>query len=314
MTRDEHRRQGRGAQLLLALLATIGISLPLCAAAEKVAITFDDLPLNGELPPNTTRTQLVGRVVALLKQHKVPTVYGFVNAKRFEGIQDGAEALKLWVAAGELVGNHTYSHSDLNDESSQAFLSDVYGNEPVLELLSKGYDWRWFRYPFLHEGDTLDKRRSVRTGLRERGYRIAQVTLDYEDYLWNSPYARCLGKADTASVRWLRSTYLKLAAAYIDAGRQTARLVFGRDIHHVLLLHLGAFSDNILPDVLTLLQQKGFELVTLEEAEKDPAYESDPDAPSRYDGTLLEQWMEARKIKYPPVPAKPYKELENVCR
>jgi peptidoglycan-N-acetylglucosamine deacetylase len=309
-----HRARRLAAQLIWGLLVAIGISLPASASAENVAITFDDLPLNGTLPANTTRTQIAQRVLTILKQHQVPPVYGFVNARRFEGSQDGAEALKLWVAAGEHVGNHTYSHPDFNEESSELFLSDVYRNEPVLELLSQGDEWRWFRYPFLHEGDTLAKRRSVRAGLSERGYRIAQVTLDYEDYLWNSPYARCLGKADSASIRQLRSTYLMMASAYIDAGRQTARLVFGRDINHVLLLHLGAFSDNILPDVLALLQRKGFKLVTLEEAQKDPAYESDPDAPSRYGGTLLEQWMEARRIKYPAVPAKPYKELENVCR
>jgi len=309
-----YRGRGFATQLLWGLLAASGISLPLSASAEDVAITFDDLPLNGVLPPNTTRTQIVQRVVTILKQHQVPPVYGFVNAKRLEGIQDGAEALKAWVAAGEHVGNHSYSHPDLNAESGELFLSDVYLNEPVLELLSKGDEWRWFRYPFLHEGDTLDKRRSVRAGLRGRGYRIAQVTLDYEDYLWNSPYARCSGKADSASIRWLRSTYLMMAAAYIDASQRTARLVFGRDISHVLLLHLGAFSESILPDVLALLQQKRLRLVTLEEAQKDPAYQSDPDAPSSYGGTLLEQWMAARRMKYPAVPPKPYKELENVCR
>jgi peptidoglycan/xylan/chitin deacetylase (PgdA/CDA1 family) len=266
------------------------------------------------LPTNTTRVQLVQRVLSILKREQTPAAYGFINAKRLEGTQDGAEALKLWVAAGEPVGNHTYSHIDLNKESSEQFLSDVYLNEPVLELLKRGDEGRWFRYPFLREGDTLDKRRSVRAGLRERGYQIAQVTLDYEDYLWNSPYARCLDKADLTSVRWLRSSYLTMASEYIDASRQTARLLFGRDISHVLLLHLGAFSDNILPDLLALLRQKGFKLVTLEEAEKDSAYQADPDAPSRYGGTMLEQWMDVRKMKYPTVPAKPYKELENVCQ
>lgn len=312
---SSERAHRRGVQQLLwGLLATIGISLPLLASSEKVAITFDDLPLNGTLPPNMTRTQLVQRVLTILKRQQVPPVYGFVNAKRFEGSQDGAEALKRWIAGGEHVGNHTYSHPDLNKESSELFLSDVSMNEPVLELLSNGDDWRWFRYPFLREGDTLDKRRSVRLSLREHGYRIAQVTLDYEDYLWNSPYARCLGKADSASVRRLRSTYLMMASAYIDGNRQMAQLVFGHDISHVLLLHLGAFTDNILPDVLALLRQKGLRLVTLEEAEKDPAYQSDPDAPSRYGGTLLEQWMDVRKIKYPALPPKPYKELESICR
>lgn len=244
----------------------------------------------------------------------MPQVYGFVNAKRFEGNQDGADALKLWVAAGERLGNHTYSHPDLNKETSGLLLSDVYQNEPVLELLSTPDQWRWFRYPFLREGDTLDKRRSVRDALRVHGYRIAQVTLDYEDYLWNSPYAQCVGNHDANSVRRLRSSYLAVAADYIDADRQMARLVFGRDVSHVLLLHLGAFSDDILPDLLILLSHKGFRLVTLEEAEQDPVYQSDPDAASRFGGTLLEQWMGVGRIKYPSVPAKPYKELEATCR
>ena len=287
--------------------------MPSCALAEPVALTFDDLPLNGELPPGTTRVQLTGKVLSILDKHHVPPVYGFVNAKRFEGSQDGADAMKAWVAAGELVGNHTYSHSDLNAETSEAFLADVYQNEPVLELLSKGDDWRWFRYPYLREGDTLEKRRSVRAALLGRGYRIAQVTLDYEDYLWNTPYARCVARGDQDAVRRLRSTYLATAAAYIDADREMARLVFDRDISHVLLLHLGAFSEAILPDLLELLRQKGFKLVTLEEAERDPVYQLDPDAasPSR---SLLEQWMDVRGIKYPPVTAKPYKELEAICR
>jgi len=297
----------------MAVAVLLGIALPALAQADNLAITFDDLPLNGTLPPGVTRTELVRRVLTILKQHHVPQVYGFVNGKRFEGSQDGADALKLWVAGGERVGNHTYSHPDLNKEASELFLADVLQNEPVLELLSTGEDWRWFRYPFLREGDTLDKRRGVRAALKEHGYRIAQVTLDYEDYLWNSPYARCLANHDEKSVSSLRSSYLMMAAEYIDADRQMARLVLGRDSSHVLLLHLGAFSDYILPDLLTLLREKGFRLVTLEEAQQDPVFRSDPDAASRNGGTLLEQWMDARAIEYPAVTPKPYKALAAIC-
>jgi hypothetical protein len=53
--------------------------------------------------------------------------------------------------------------------------------------------------------------------------------------------------------------------------------------------------------------------VTLEEAQSDPAYDPDPDAGSKYGGTLLEQWMDARKIKYPPVTQKPYQQIQDVC-
>ena len=283
--------------------------------SQGVAVTFDDLPLNGELPPGVSRAQITKDVVALLKQRHVPQVFGFVNAKKLEDSPDGAEALKLWVAAGERVGNHTYSHLDLHQNTPEAFERDLSQNEPVLELLSDHADWRWLRYPFLREGDTIEKRHAVRSYLHDHAYKIAEVTIDYEDYLWNTAYAHCAAKQDQRSMEWLTTNYLSIASDYIDGDRAMARLVYGHDINHVLLLHLGAFSSAILPQLFDLLQQKGLRLMTLEEAQSDPAYQVDPDAPtSRFGGSLLEQLMDARKIPYPKLPAKPYKELASICR
>ncbi len=296
----------------LALAALVAFSRD--GLAETVAITFDDLPQNGTLPNGITRSQVVTDVLAILKDRHVPTVYGFVNASKLEGDPDGAEALRLWVAGGQQVGNHSYSHPDLHQTAVADYLRDVRRNEPVLELLDPAGDWRWFRYPFLREGETVAKRREVRGQLRAWGYRTAQVTLDYEDYLWNSPYARCRDRGDQAAIAGLRASYLATASAYLDANRQMAQLIYGREINHVLLLHLGAFSKEILPDLLDLLQRKGFTLVTLQEAQADPIYDGDPDAGSRYGGTLLEQWMDRRSIPYPVIPKKPYHELEALCR
>src|ERR1700722_1589566 len=303
------RRVGGHGALILSLFALTQIS-----PAQKVAITFDDLPLNGDLPPGMTRVEVVGNTLAVLKMRHVPAAYGFVNAKKLEGNADATAALKLWADA-EPVGNHTYAHLDLNSNPAEAFEREIEEDEPVLELVAvKDANWHWFRYPFLREGDTVEKRRAVRAYLQEHGYRVAQVTLDWEDYMWNSAYARCSAKHDAKSIAWLRSSYLETESAYLDLGREMAKLVYGHDINHVLLLHLGAFSSTILPDALDLLQEKGFQLVTLEEAENDPAYATDPDAGSKYGGTLLEQWMDAKKIKYPAVKEKPYKELKEICQ
>ena len=283
-------------------------------AAQKVAITFDDLPLNGDLPPGVTRVQVARDTIALLKQRHLPAAYGFINAKKLEGNTDAAEALKLW-AANEPLGNHTYGHLNLNENAAEAFEREIDQNEPALELLAgKDANWHWLRYPFLHEGDTVEKRRAVRAYLQAHGYRVAQVTLDWEDYLWNSAYARCAAKNDAQSIAWLRSSYLETESAYLDLGNQLSSLVYGHNINHVLLLHLGAFSSTILPEAFDLMQKKGFTFVTLEEAESDPVYEGDPDVGSKYGGTLLEQWMEGRGIKYPPVKEKPYKELKEICQ
>ena len=293
-------------------LFVFSLALTGVCAAQKLAITMDDLPLNGLLPPGVTRTQTAIDVLAILKKRHVPPVYGFINAKRLEGNADGAEALKLWAAA-EPVGNHTYSHMDLEQNTAEAFERDIEENEPSLELLETKEDWHWLRYPYLHEGDTVEKRRAVRTYLKAHGYRIAQVTLDWEDYLWNTAYARCVAKNDAKSIEWLRSSYLNTASEFLDLGREQAKLIYGHEINYVLLMHLGAFSSTILPEALDLLKKKGFKLVTLEEAESDAAYDGDPDVGLHDAGTLLDQWMQVKQIKYPEHAEKPYKEIESVC-
>ncbi|MGA8762257.1 MAG: polysaccharide deacetylase family protein [Candidatus Sulfotelmatobacter sp.] len=301
---------------LVCLACRVGLLLLLCGlcAAQKLAITMDDLPQNGTLAPGMTRVEITRNTLAVLKKRHVPPVYGFVNAKKLEGSVDGAEALQLWAAA-EPVGNHTYSHMDLEQNTADAFERDLEQNEPTLELLARpGEDWRWVRYPYLHEADTVEKRRAVRSYLKAHGYKIAQVTIDWEDYLWNPAYARCAAKNDAKSIEWLRSSYLSTASEFIDLGRAQARLIYGREINYVLLMHLGAFSSTILPDALDLLKKKGFKLVTLEEAESDPAYQEDPDAGLHDAGTLLDQWMQVKQIKYPEHAEKPYKEIESVCQ
>jgi peptidoglycan-N-acetylglucosamine deacetylase len=296
------------------LAMTLIVTPALCSALDKVALTFDDLPVNGALPAGTTELAIVEQVLPIFAAAKAPPNYGFINAAKLEGNANGAKALQRWVSGGQKVANHTYSHMDLTTNSVDAFTRDVIQNEPALLLLSPRDDWRWFRYPYLHEGDVLDKRNSVRTFLSNRGYRIAQVTLDYEDYMWNTAYARCVDKKDAQAMEWLRSSYLETASGYLDANREMAKLVYGRPIKHVLLLHLGAFSPQILPHLFELLQKKGFELTTLEDAQSDPAYASDPQFVHANTGTLLEQHLDRNTSKYPPVPRKPRKELEGICR
>src|ERR1700685_4693367 len=167
---------------LVSMTCRVGLLLvALCGtcAAQKLAITMDDLPRNGELPPGVTQAEMTKKVLAILKERHVPPVYGFINAKKLEGNEDAADALKLW-AAEEPIGNHTYSHIDLEKNPPEEYEREIDENEPVLALLESHAgpenDCHWFRYPFLREGDTLEKRRAVRAYLKAHGYRVAQVT------------------------------------------------------------------------------------------------------------------------------------------
>jgi peptidoglycan/xylan/chitin deacetylase (PgdA/CDA1 family) len=283
----------------------------------KIALTFDDLPQNGALPAGVTRSDIARDTVKVLKKHRIPPSYGFINADKLERSADGARALQIWFESGNPLANHTYSHLDFTKNSVEDFQKEIVRNEPVLQLLTlrkQDSDWRWFRYPYLHEGDTLEKRRAVRDFLRARGYRIAQTTIDWEDYLWNGAHARCVDKRDAQAIEWLRSSYLSEAERWTRVQRDFARRVWGRDIHHVALLHLGSFSSTILPDLFALLDREGFDIVTLEDAQRDAAYESDPDIGDPRGGTLTELMMTAKKIPWPAGLAdKPREKLRTLC-
>jgi hypothetical protein len=91
--------------------------------------------------------------------------------------------------------------------------------------------------------------------------------------------------------------------------------VFGRDIHHVMLLHLGSFSSVILPDLFKILDEEGFDIVTLEETQSDPAYDYDPDVASPHGGTLVDLGMEVKKIPWPAnSPKIPRERLTTICQ
>src|ERR1700753_457824 len=120
---------------LAALSIAIVILVATACVAQNIAITFDDLPLNGALPPGVTRAEIARGAITILKKHHAPPTYGFVNAKKLEGDADAAEALRIWAAA-EPIGNHTYSHPDFNANPPEAFEREVEQNEPVLELLA----------------------------------------------------------------------------------------------------------------------------------------------------------------------------------
>ena len=289
-------------------------ALPPLDAHPVVALTFDDLPAAGSVPPGVTRTGVATDLAAELKANHLDGTYGFVNGSKLENDRDAQRALHAWVDGGMNIGSHTWSHMSLTNNSAEAFEGDIAKNEPALSEYAPGRDWHWFRYPFLWEGDTLDKRHAVRHYLQAHGYRVAQVSLDFEDYAWNDAYARCSAKNDAASIAWLRRSYLDTAAEYIRLGRIEQQIALGREIPNVILLHATEFTTLMLPQLLDLMRSQGFRFASLQDVEKDSAYNLDPDAALKYGGTLPDQFMDSRHLAYPPFKPKPFAQLKSLCQ
>jgi cellulose synthase (UDP-forming) len=300
------RRLATPAMVVLGLLL-----LPAAATGAEVAITIDDLPAHGPLPPGTDRVAVVDAVIAALKRHRVVGAVGFVNGGELSVTPDRTAVLSRWLAAYPL-GNHTLSHIDLHRSDVWAYLADVERNEEALARYAPPSTPKLFRYPYLHEGDTLDTRRAVRAALHARGYDIAPVTIDFFDWVWNDAYARCVGTGDSGAVAVLQQRFLRDADAALDWSEQSARLLIGRSIKHVLLLHLGAFDALMLDDLLTMYERRGVRFVSVAEALTDPIHSIDPGMTGR--SNFLLQMLHATGRRQAQRPPHPPPEVDTMCR
>ncbi|MFZ0394183.1 MAG: polysaccharide deacetylase family protein [Terracidiphilus sp.] len=313
---------GVAAALSIAATHAVAAQLPRAGKAPSphlerhptVALTFDDLPAAGELPGDETRAAILGRLAGELKAAHLEGTYGFVNAVDLDDDPDAQQALRDWVQAGMNIGNHTWSHPALSSVTAEAFESDIAGDEPALRQYAEGRDWHWFRYPDLEEGDTLAKRDHVRAWLRDRGYRIAEVTLNFQDDDWSDPYNRCSAKNDAAAITWLKQSYLANAAEFIRLGREEEQIAFGREIPNVLLLHATDFTTLMLPSLLDLLHTEGFRFASLAKVEQNHAFSLDPHAGLADGGPLPNLYLNSRHLKYPPFQPEPVEKLDSMCR
>lgn len=287
--------------------------LACAASAQQVVFTWDDLPAHSALPQGETRVDIGRKIIAAMKNAHMPPVYGFVNGVQIEREPASAPMLKEWRDAGLYLGNHTWSHMNLNTQQLAAWEADLLKNETVLEKYAGGTDWHWLRYPFLAEGDTSEKRNAARQFLAGYGYRIADVTMSFGDYMWNEPYARCVAKNDTVAIAKLEKSYLEAAASDVEYRRAMARALFGHDIPYVLLMHVGAFDARMLPRLIEVYQDKGFSFITLQQAESDPFYKQEidpslPAAPDSLEGAMAARGMHLPKYDTPKI------DLNSICR
>lgn len=267
--------------------------------APELVITMDDLPVHGVLPPGETRTTVAQKIIAAFKAANVPEVYGFINGAHVEREPETGEALSIWAAAYPL-GNHTWSHKNLNTIGAEEFESELVRNEAALQRFGRGELRRWLRFPYLVEANAPAKRDSVRAVLARRGYRIAAVTMDFSDYQWSEAYVRCLAQAGPGPLQALDSAYLAHVREIARRSRGLSQAIYGRDIPYVLLTHISAYNARMMPRVLDVYRQEGFRFTTLEAAQRDSVYRRDTDPSLPAGATSLEARARERGLPVPP--------------
>jgi peptidoglycan/xylan/chitin deacetylase (PgdA/CDA1 family) len=280
----------------LALAAVVMATAAARAQSRTVALTFDDLPGADSRDGGGLASTNIAILHALDRHHAAAT--GFVIGERVEALPNGRDLLRMWIDHGHDLGNHTYSHGDLNTQTTQAFADEVSRGESVFRpLLPSARTLPLFlRFPFNHTGEPLDKHAAVAKLLADRGYEVAVCTIENSDYIFASAYTRALA-AGGAGAAILRTEYLAHTAKISDYYIGLHRMIFGRETAHVMLLHVNRLNADVLDALLELFEQRQFRFVSLKDAQADPAYRT-PDTWATKSGAMWAyRWARSLGVK-----------------
>ena len=255
------------------------------AAAQSVALTFDDGP-NLAAMPQMSATQRNQAMLAALAKHELKGAL-FVTAGFGADTPAGYALAKAWSDAGHAIGNHTVHHPDLNSASVSLahYQQEILACDKIISTFP-GYQ-KWFRYTYLREGDTPEKREGMRNFLREQQYRNAYVSLDTSDWRFNEKLLEVLKRDSQADVTEIKLAYLAHIKQRALAYRDLSYKLQGRDIPQVLLLHHNLVNALWLDDVITQFKAMGWTFVTPAQAFADPVYQLMPDRPRAGQSLLL---------------------------
>lgn len=253
-----------------------------------------------------TTTKLLRMLIA----ERVPAI-GFVNeVKLFTG--DAEEEarrtalLEAWLDAGFDLGNHTYSHVEIDRVPFETYKADLIRGEIVTSrlLAARGRRLRYFRHPQLRTGPTPEYKASLDSLLAERGYRVAPVTIDHNDFVFAGVYARTRTRGDHATAERVVQAYVPYLERVVTHFENLSRQFLGYEVPQVLILHANELNADYGHEVITMLRQRGYRFITLDAALEDPAYKL-PAATAPRGLSWLHRWMLAKGLPLQPEPSEP---------
>jgi peptidoglycan-N-acetylglucosamine deacetylase len=248
-------------------------------APIQLAVTVDDLPAVGAATPAWSKAQVLRAIMGALILHHVPAPVGFFNGINMDDDPQTEAALRDWTKAGFLIGNHTFSHESADQVPPAAFERDIQRDQDVIGALDPAArrGTRYFRYPYLDRGTPKDDLQ-IRHFLRDHHYRIADVSVDFEDWAFSAAYARCTQRGDQQALASLSEAYLDYALAALFWSVDSAQRLLGRSVPQVLLIHADLFTAQKLDELLSAYERAGVHFVSLAQALADPVYRSTENA------------------------------------
>lgn len=247
-------------------------SFPISTTPARVAITVDDLPY--VMPSRTTPQQglqYARDISRALQAHGIVAT-GFAVGQQIN--VTSRPALQAFADGGHTIGNHSWSHPDYGTLTRDAFFDETRRTHAVLEPWITGP--RFYRFPFLREGETEATKTAATHVLAQLGYQNVPVTIDNDEWQFNADYMAAIDKGDMERAATIARHYVTHMQERTAFFQSLAMTELGADVDHILLIHLNRINADHLGTLLDWYAAQGWTFITVDTAMTHPVF-SRPD-------------------------------------
>ncbi|MAT57608.1 MAG: polysaccharide deacetylase-like protein [Ignavibacteriae bacterium] len=267
------------------------------SAQDKfMSVTIDDMPFQHQsMFESEEQVELVKKIIDHFQKYDVPAV-GFVyegklyNDKLIDSTK--LSILKMWLSSGLELGNHTFSHLDINQVSFEEYKNDLLKGAIISSRLSKehGIKYEYFRHPYLRSGETKARMLELREFLKDNNYKVAPVTIDNSEWIFAFAYNKAYEQNDSTTMKKLGTDYISYMIAKVKYYEEQSNKLFRKNIKQVLLIHANLLNADYLGYLLKAINEYDYKFITLDETISDKAYETENNYVGRYGPSWIHRW------------------------
>ena len=275
---------------------------------RKLAIGFVSIPpvdRTANAPKDADATMRL--LIHKLKEYKVPAT-GFLQGGM---VSDGeklfpvrANIARMWRDAGFETGLGVYKHLSLYRTPVDEYIANIEKNERIAkELLGDmALPPRYFSYPFLNAGKSVEDKAKVEAWLASRGYTSVKYTFDNQEWMYSYAYDMARNDNDVNTMKEIREAYIDYMGKMFEHYEAYSQEMFGRDIPQTMVLTPGRLITDTADEFFTMATKRGYTFITVDEAQGDPAYKTKENFTGEAGISWFERWTLAKGGKLRPEP------------
>lgn len=267
---------------------------------RKLAIGFVSIPpVDRTTNPPKDSDATARLLIEKLKLHKVPAI-GFLQGGM---VSDGeklfsvrANIARMWRDAGFDVGLGGFNHLKLYSTPVDDYIANIERNEKAAKQVfgENQSSLRYFSYPFLNTGKSVEDRTKVETWLAARGYSSVKYTFDNQEWMYSYAYDMARNDNDLNTMKEIRGAYLNYIGKMFDHYEAYSAELFGRDIPQTMVLTPSRLIADTADEFFSMATKRGYTFVTIDEAQSDPAYRTNESFTGEAGISWFERWSMAR--------------------